>query len=73
MILVDAMPWVMTFAKGTWSLPNGLGGGDLDGYSVRPYFRMNDVTQKTSVTSTRSFNTGICWYLNTMILLPIHQ
>lgn len=27
---------VMTFAKGTWSLPNALAGGDLDGYVARP-------------------------------------
>ncbi|KAG6370859.1 RNA dependent RNA polymerase-domain-containing protein [Boletus reticuloceps] len=30
---------MMTFAKGTWSLPNGLAGGDLDGdtYAVIQY------------------------------------
>jgi len=28
------MHWMMTFVKGTWSLPNGLAGGDLDGYAA---------------------------------------
>lgn len=37
---------ITTFVKGTWSLPNGLAGGDLDGYAARSSVLVSEAAQR---------------------------
>lgn len=47
-IMVNVHFWYKHPAEGSWSLPNGLGGGDLDGYDVLPPFVNKGLIQRFS-------------------------